>query len=241
MKTVLITGASRGIGEQIARAFSTNRYNVVINYNKSEEKAKALAKELNAQFFQSEVSKFNEAKALVDFTIEKFGKIDVLVNNAGISLPQTVLQDVSSEQFDKIVAVNLKSAFNCSKLVIDNMVSNGSGVIVNISSIWGQTGASCEVVYSMTKAGIIGFTKALAQELAPSNVRVNAVAPGFIQTDMTAHLSKEEVNDFLQSVPLNRVGTAKEVADAVLFLASDKATYITGQILGVNGGFCWFY
>ena len=129
MKTVLITGASRGIGEQIARAFSTNRYNVVINYNKSEEKAKALAKELNAQFFQADVSKFNEAKALVDFTIEKFGKIDVLVNNAGISLPQTVLQDVSSEQFDKIVAVNLKSAFNCSKLVIDNMVSNGSGGI----------------------------------------------------------------------------------------------------------------
>ena len=236
MKTVLITGASRGIGEQIARAFSSSGYNVVINYNKSEERAKKLGEELNAPIFKADVSKFDQAKALVDFAIEKFGKIDVLVNNAGIALPQKVLQDVSEDEFDNIVAVNLKSTFNCCKLVIDGMVFNGGGSIINISSIWGQVGASCEAVYSMTKAGIIGFTKSLAQELAPSKIRVNAVAPGFIQTDMNAHLSNEDIDDFLQSVPLNRVGLPEEVANAVMFLASDDASYITGHVLNVNGG-----
>ena len=236
MKTVLITGASRGIGEQIARAFSTNGYNVIINYNKSEERAKKLGEELNAPIFKADVSKFDQAKALVDFAIEKFGKIDVLVNNAGIALPQKVLQEVTEEEFDNIVAVNLKSTFNCSKLVIDLMISNGGGSIINISSIWGQVGASCEAVYSMTKAGVIGFTKSMAQELALSNIRVNAVAPGFIKTDMNAHLSNEDIYDFLQCVPLNRIGSAEEVAQAVLFLASDQASYITGHVLNVNGG-----
>ena len=236
MKTVLITGASRGIGEQIARAFSTNGYNVIINYNKSEERAKKLGEELNAPIFKADVSKFDQAKALVDFAIEKFGKIDVLVNNAGVALPQKVLQEVTEEEFDNIVAVNLKSTFNCSKLVIDLMISNGGGSIINISSIWGQVGASCEAVYSMTKAGVIGFTKSMAQELALSNIRVNAVAPGFIKTDMNAHLSNEDIYDFLQCVPLNRIGSAEEVAQAVLFLASDQASYITGHVLNVNGG-----
>lgn len=236
MKTVLITGASRGIGEQIARAFSTNGYNVIINYNKSEERAKKLGEELNAPIFKADVSKFDQAKALVDFAIEKFGKIDVLVNNAGIALPQKVLQEVTEEEFDNIVAINLKSTFNCSKLVIDLMISNGGGSIINISSIWGQVGASCEAVYSMTKAGVIGFTKSMAQELALSNIRVNAVAPGFIKTDMNAHLSNEDIDDFLQCVPLNRIGSAEEVAQAVLFLASDQASYITGHVLNVNGG-----
>ncbi|MBE5764340.1 MAG: glucose 1-dehydrogenase [Clostridiales bacterium] len=236
MKTVLITGASRGIGEQIARAFSTNGYNVIINYNKSEERAKKLGEELNAPIFKADVSKFDQAKALVDFAVEKFGKIDVLVNNAGIALPQKVLQEVTEEEFDNIVAVNLKSTFNCSKLVIDLMISNGGGSIINISSIWGQVGASCEAVYSMTKAGVIGFTKSMAQELALSNIRVNAVAPGFIKTDMNAHLSNEDIDDFLQCVPLNRIGSTEEVAQAVLFLASDQASYITGHVLNVNGG-----
>lgn len=236
MKTLLITGASRGIGEAIARAFSSNGYNVVINYNKSEERAKLLAKELNAPIFQADVSKPDQANALVNFTVEKFGKIDVLVNNAGIALPQSVLQSVTEEDFDKLVSINLKSIFNCSKAVIDGMISNGGGSIINISSVWGQIGGSCEVLYSMTKAGVIGFTKALAQELAPSNIRVNAVAPGFINTDMNAHLDEEAVNEFLTGVPLGRVGNTNDVAQAVLFLASENASYITGHVLNVNGG-----
>ena len=236
MRTILITGASRGIGEQIARAFSANGDNVIINYNNSEERAKALGAQLNAPIFKADVSDSAQAKALVDFAIKTYGKIDVLVNNAGIALPQTVIQDVTEEQFDRIVAVNLKSIFNCSKAVVDHMVFNKSGCIINISSIFGQVGASCEVVYSMTKAGVNGFTKALAKELAPSNIRVNAIAPGFIRTDMTAHLSEEDVNEFLTEVPLGIVGTTEDIAQAVLFLASEKASYITGQILNVNGG-----
>ena len=236
MKTLLITGASKGIGEQIARAFFANGYNVVINYNKSEERALKLAQELNTFAFKADVSDYNQAKALVDFTCSKYGRIDVLVNNAGIALPQAVIQDTTENDFNNIVGVNLKGTYNCSKLVIDKMLSQGSGNIINISSIWGQVGASCEVLYSMTKAGLIGFTKALAKELAPSNIRVNAVAPGFISTDMNAHLSQDDVNEFLQSVPLGRVGSATEVAKAVLFLASDDASYITGHVLSVNGG-----
>ena len=236
MKTVLITGASRGIGEAIARAFSSNGYNVVINYNKSEELAKKLGNELQAPIFKADVSDINQAKALVDFTVQKFGKIDVLVNNAGIALPQMVLQSATEADFDKIVSVNLKSVFNCSKAVIDYMVSNGGGSIINISSIWGQIGGSCEVLYSMTKAGVIGFTKALAQELAPSNVRVNAVAPGFIATDMNAHLTEDEVSAFVQDVPLGKTGKAQDVANAVLFLADEKSSYVTGHVLNVNGG-----
>ncbi len=236
MKTLLITGASKGIGEQIARAFFANGYNVIINYNKSEGKALKLASELNCSAFKADVSDYEQARALVDFACSKFGKIDVLVNNAGIALPTSVLQDTTEKDFDNIVGVNLKGMYNCSKLVIDKMVSQGKGSIINISSIWGQIGASCEVLYSMTKAGVIGFTKALAKELGPSNVRVNAVAPGFIATDMTAHFSKDDVDDFLLSVPLGRVGSSEEVAKAVLYLASDDASYITGHVLSVNGG-----
>ena len=236
MKTLLITGASKGIGEQIARAFFANGYKVIINYNKSEERALNLANELNGFAFKADVSDYEQAKQLVDFAYSKYGRIDVLVNNAGIALPQSVLQDTTENDFNNIVGVNLKGTYNCSKLVIDKMLSQGKGSIVNISSIWGQVGASCEVLYSMTKAGIIGFTKALAKELAPSNIRVNAVAPGFIQTDMNAHLSQEEVDEFLLSVPLGRVGKPEEVAKAVLFLASDDASYITGHVLSVNGG-----
>ncbi len=238
MKTVLITGATRGIGEAIARAFLSSGYNVIINYNTSVQRAVQLEKELGCTSIQADVSNFKQVEDMFALIYKKFGKIDVLVNNAGIAPVQNVLQDVSEDQFDKTVGVNLKGVFNCCKFAIDNMVSNGGGSIINISSIWGQIGASCEVVYSMTKAGIIGFTKALAKELGPSNVRVNAVAPGFIKTDMTAHISDQAVEEFLQEVPLSRVGTVNEIAQTVLFLASDNASYITGQIIGVNGGMC---
>ena len=238
MKTVLITGATRGIGEAIARAFLSSGYNVIINYNNSTNKAKQLEAELGCTAIQADVSNFKQVEDMFALIYKKFGKIDVLVNNAGIAPVQNVLQDISEDQFDKTVGVNLKGVFNCCKLAIDNMVSNGGGSIINLSSIWGQIGASCEVVYSMTKAGIIGFTKALAKELGPSNVRVNAVAPGFIKTDMTAHISEQAVEEFLQEVPLARVGTVNEIAQTVLFLASDNASYVTGQIIGVNGGMC---
>ena len=238
MKTVLITGASRGIGESIARAFSSSGYNVIINYNKSEQKAKALAKELNCTCIQADVGNFEQTKKMFDQINREFGNIDVLVNNAGIAPIQNVLQEISEEQFDNAVSVNLKGMFNCSKLAIDGMLEKGGGSIINISSIWGVIGGSCEVVYSMTKSGVIGFTKALAKELGPSNIRVNAVAPGFIKTDMTAHISEDAVNNFLLDVPMERVGNANEVASAVLFLASENASYITGQIIGINGGMC---
>lgn len=236
MKTVLITGATRGIGEAIARAFLSSGYTVIVNYNESIKKASELKAELCCDTFKADVSNLNEVQDMISYVCNKYGKIDVLVNNAGIALKQSVLQDVGEHDFDRTVAVNLKGVFNCSKLVLDNMISNGSGVIINLSSIWGEVGASCEVVYSMTKAGIIGFTKALAKEVAPSNIRVNAVAPGFIKTDMNAHISDLDVADFLQDVPIGRIGGVEEVANAVLFLASEKASYITGQVLNVNGG-----
>lgn len=252
MKTVLITGASKGIGEAIARAFYSNGYNVIINYFSSEDKAKKLLEDISllreeylkekkpsgvAEIFKADVSSEKDVDEMFDYVLKKYGKIDVLVNNAGIALKQKVLQDVGGDEFDRLTAVNLKGVFNCSKRVLDSMISAGEGRIINVSSIWGVTGGSCETVYSMTKAGIIGFTKALAKEVAISNVAVNAVAPGFIDTDMNAGLSAEEKKSFCESVPCGRMGTKEEVAKAVLLFAN-APLYVTGQILGVDGGFC---
>lgn len=238
MKNVLVTGSSRGIGEAIARAFYKNGYNVLINYNLSEQKAQALATELNTVAYKADVSKYDQVKNMFDSIEKKFGSVDILVNNAGIAPLQSVFQEVSEQTFDKTVNVNLKGMFNCCKCAVGGMINKGGGKIINISSCWGQIGGSCEVVYSMTKAGVIGFTKALADELAPSNICVNAVAPGFINTDMNAHLSQAEKDDFASGIPLGRIGTPQEVACAVLFLADEKSSYITGQIIGVNGGLC---
>lgn len=252
MKTVLITGASKGIGEAIARAFSANGYNVIINCFSSEEKAKTLLCDLlrlseervregkpafKAEIFKADVSDEKQVDEMFSYVFKKFGKIDVLVNNAGVALKQKVLQDISGDEFDKLVSVNLKGMFNCSKRVLDGMISAGEGRIINVSSIWGITGGSCETVYSMTKAGVIGFTKALAKEVALSSVAVNAVAPGLIDTDMNAGLSSEEKAAFCESVPAGRMGTKEDVASAVLLLAN-APIYVTGQILGVDGGFC---
>ncbi len=238
MKTAVITGASKGIGESIARAFLANGFNVIANYRTSEGRALKLKKESGdkCEIFRADVSDYRQVCDMFDYAEKKFGKVTALVNNAGICLPQSVLQDVSSADFDRICNVNLKGVFNCCKRAVDGMVSAGGGSIVNVSSIWGQVGGSCEVVYSMTKAGVIGFTKALAKELAPSKIMVNAVAPGFIDTDMNASLTAEARAAFLEEVPLGRAGTPEEVAAAVLFLAN--ARYCTGQILGVNGGYC---
>lgn len=236
MKNILVTGSSKGIGESIARAFLETGQNVIINYNSSEQKALELAKELNVTAIKADVSDTSQVDEMFSFIEKKFGAIDVLVNNAGIAPGQSVLQDVTEDVFDRTVAVNLKGVFNCTKRAIPLMVEQKYGNIINISSVWGQIGGSCEAVYSMTKAGIIGFTRAMAKELAPSGICVNAVAPGFIDTDMNAHLSLEDVMSFKNEIPLGRIGTPEDVADVVVFLASSKACYITGQVIGINGG-----
>lgn len=260
MKTVLITGASRGIGEAVARAFSANGYNVIINYLSSEQKALRLKDELNmraasgvcakstvvtegieatsvAEVYRADVGKLCEVEKMFDFAEKKFGGIDVLVNNAGVALKQKVLQDVTEDELDLLISTNLKGTFNCSKCAVPFMLERGEGRIINLSSIWGLTGGSCEVAYSTVKAGVIGFTKALAKELAPANIAVNAVAPGLIDTDMNAGLSESDKLAFCESVPAGRVGTAEEVARVISLLA-DFPLYVTGQIIGIDGGFC---
>ena len=235
---VLITGSSKGIGESIARAFYSNGDNVIINYFSSETRAKSIAAELgNSLCVKADVSDNAQVDAMFSLIEEQVGAVDVLVNNAGVAPLQKVVQDVDENEFDRTLKVNLKGAFNCTKRAVGGMIAKGFGRIINVSSIWGVAGGSCEAVYSMTKAGIIGFTKALAKELAPSGITVNAVAPGFIDTSMNAHLSEADVKAFEQEIPLGRIGKPEEVASAVLFLASRSASYITGQVLGIDGGY----
>lgn len=240
-KTILITGSSKGIGAATAILFAQKGYNVVINYNDSYETATLLARSLCSHGYSVIALKGNVANRLdvelmVKETLYKFGSLDILVNNAGVA-HQALLTDTDEIDFDRIMDINLKGVFNCCKAVVPSMVSRKSGKIINISSMWGQVGASCEVAYSAAKAGVIGLTKALAKELAPSGITVNAIAPGLIETGMNANLTIEELSDFVESIPLGRMGSADEIAAAIEFLASDKADYITGQVLGVNGGY----
>lgn len=241
MKTVLITGAAKGIGKAIATKFANLGYKVVINYNRSEELSKKLQEELlkiNKEIYicQADITKIDDVNRLVNFTLENCGSIDVLVNNAGISKANLFIED-SIEDMNSIIAVNLMGTLNVTQTVLKKyMVSKKDGTIINLSSIWGITGASCEVMYSTTKSAIIGFTKALAKEMGPSNIRVNTVAPGFILTDMTSNLTEEEINDFREKIPLERVGNVEDIAGVVTFLASDDASYITGQVISPNGG-----
>ncbi|MBR4973735.1 MAG: 3-oxoacyl-ACP reductase FabG, partial [Clostridia bacterium] len=237
-KTILITGASKGIGAATAILFAQKGYNVVINYNESYESASLLCRSLASHGYSVMAHKANvanrlEVELMVKETLYKFGSLDILVNNAGVA-HQALLTDTDEIDFDRIIDVNLKGVYNCCKCVIPSMVSKQSGKIINISSMWGQVGASCEAAYSASKAGVIGLTKALAKELAPSGITVNAIAPGLIETGMNSHLSIEELSDFVSEIPLGRMGNADEIAAAIDFLASDKADYITGQILGIN-------
>lgn len=242
MKTVLITGASKGIGSACAIAFAQNGYGVVINYNTNKEKAEQLAQIIMKSYsvpalsVKCDVTNPSQVEEMFSVAEENFGGVDVLVNNAGVST-QKLFTDISFEEWQNTMAVDINGVFNCSKRALKYMLSKHSGSIVNISSMWGQTGASCEVHYSTAKAGVIGLTKALAKEVAPSNVRVNCIAPGVIMTDMMSHFSQQDIDELKEETPLQKLGTPKNVADAVVFLSSSKADFITGQVLGVNGGF----
>lgn len=240
--TVLITGASRGIGAECARTFAQNGYNVAINYFRSEKNALDLKAEINdgggvAEIFKADVSDEKQVEEMISAVVKRFGKVNVLVANAGVS-KSGVFSDMTQSDFDKIFDTNVRGVFNVVKGVLPHMYERESGSIVTISSIWGQTGGSCEVLYSMSKAAIIGMTKALAKEVAPMHIRVNSVSPGAIDTDMLSGLTDEEKEDFIMQTPLNRLGEPKDVADAVLFLADDdKSSFITGHVLSVNGGY----
>lgn len=233
-KVVVVTGGSRGIGAEIVKFLAKLGYKVVLNYNKSESYAQDVKKELNnVEIFKADVSKKEEANALIDFAIKKYGKIDVLINNAGIA--QTKLfTEITDEDWKDIIDTNLNSAFYCSREAVKNMIHNKSGLIINISSIWGITGASCEVAYSTSKAAINGFTKALAKELGPSNIRVNAIAPGIINTEMNSYLSKDELKNIKEEIPLEKIGDPVDIAKCVKWLIEDN--YTTGQIISINGG-----
>ena len=240
-KTAVITGGARGIGRAICEAFATNDYNVIINYNKSKKEAEELKTSLSekgysAEIFPADVSKSADADALISFAVENFGSIDVLINNAGIA-HFGLLTDMTDEEYRRIMSVDLDGTVYASRAASREMIKNHSGAIVNISSMWGITGASCEVAYSAAKAAVIGFTKALSKELGPSGIRVNCVAPGVINTEMNRILTEEDLAALADETPLCRIGEPFEVAEAVLFLASDKASFITGQTLSVDGGF----
>lgn len=240
-KTVIITGASKGIGAATAILFAQQHYNVVINYNDSYESATLLARSLSSRGLSATAMKANvanrlEVELMVKETVYKYGGIDVLVNNAGIAC-QGLITDIDEYDTDRIFDINLKGVYNCCRAVTPVMVEKKAGKIINISSMWGQVGASCEVAYSAAKAGVIGLTKALAKELAPSGITVNAVAPGLIETSMNSNISVEDLNNFVEDIPLGRMGGADEIANAVYFLAGEHSDYITGQVLGVNGGY----
>lgn len=236
MKTALITGASRGIGKATAKVFSEAGYRVIINYKNSEAEAKALCEKLShSHIYKADISDSTQVKAMFDHTREKFGGVDVLVNNAGIS-HIGVFQLMEDSEIEHLLATNLTGAILCSKYAVKDMIPKRSGNIINISSMWGEVGASCEVVYSASKAGMIGLTKALAKEVGQSGIRVNCISPGVIETDMNKELDKETISELINDIPLKRLGTPEEIAKIALFLASDDSSYLNGITLSANGG-----
>jgi len=239
-KTAIITGASRGIGRGVALIFAQQGANVAFTYSSSAEAALQLENELTAlgvkaKGYQSDAANFNQAQQLVDEVVETFGTVDILINNAGIT-KDNLLMRISEEDFDKVIEVNLKSVFNMTKAVQKIMLKNRKGSIVNMSSVVGVKGNAGQTNYAASKAGVIGFTKSVALELGSRNIRCNAIAPGFIETEMTAKLNEDVVKGWRDSIPLKRGGSTEDVANACVFLASDMSAYITGQVVNVCGG-----
>ena len=241
LKTVIITGASRGIGKSIAELLANNGYNILLNYNNSENIAfdlyrKLKSEGLSVRIFKADVSKREEVHLMMEYCIKEFCSIDILINNAGIS-QEKLFTDITDKDFDDMIDINLKSVFYCCQEALKYILPNKRGKIINISSIWGIVGASCEVHYSAAKAGIIGFTKALSKELGPSNIQVNCIAPGVIKTDMLSLHTEDELNTLQCNTPLMRLGNPNDIAGCALFLASSYSDFITGQIISPNGGF----
>ena len=239
-QVTLITGATRGIGKGIARKFAEQVSSVAFTYVSSEEKALTLCKELkemgvNAKGYKSNAGKFNEAQDLIDQILTDFGQLDVLINNAGIT-KDGLLMRMSEENWDDVIDINLKSVFNLTKASLRNFLKQKSGSIINMSSIVGVQGNAGQSNYSASKSGIIGFTKSIAQELGSRNIRCNAIAPGFIETEMTGALGEDVVNTWIQNIPLKRAGKPEDVANCCLFLASDMGSYVSGQVISVCGG-----
>ena len=236
-KVILITGASRGIGNNIAKNLAKENI-VIANYNNSEAEAKKLKKELeekniNIDIIKADVCNRNQVKEMIKQTIDKYGHIDVLINNAGIS-QYKLFTDITDSDWAEIMNTNLNSNFIVTQEVVKNIIHNKEGLIVNISSIWGITGAAMEVAYSTSKAGIIGLTKSLAKELGPSNIRVNAIAPGIINTSMNSKFSEEEINNIQEEIPLEKIGEPEEITKCIEWLIKDN--YTTGQVISINGG-----
>lgn len=235
MRTVLITGGSRGIGAAMVRLFSERGYRVAFTYNKSREAASLLSEQTGALAIRADSASESEIVNAVKKVEEKLGNIEILINNAAVS-SFSLITDVSTEDWRRMFSINVDAAFLYSKYTLPSMIRNRFGRIINVSSMWGIVGSSCEVCYSTTKAALIGFTKALAKEVGPSQITVNAIAPGLIDTDMNASLSEEDKAAVADETPLMRIGAPDEIAEAAFFLASDKAGFITGDVMNVSGG-----
>ena len=237
-EVAIVTGASKGIGREIAKELAQEGIQVIANYNKSEKEAKSLQEELakkniKLDIFKADVSKREEAKKLISYVLEKYGKIDILINNAGTS-EYKLFTDETDEDWNRVINTNLYSAFIMSQEASYNMIHNKKGCIINISSIWGIVGGALEVLYSISKAGIDGMTKALAKELGPSNIRVNTIAPGMINTKMNSKFTKQEIEEIKEEIPLEKIGEPSDIAKCVKWLIKD--TYTTGQVISINGG-----
>ena len=237
-KIIIVTGASRGIGREIAKTLAREGHTVIANYNKSEKEAQKLKKELKEENKEIDIYKANianeeEVQEMIKHIIKKYKKIDVLINNAGIDKIQLVTE-VTKKDWDEIINTNLYGTFYISQQAAKNMIQNKQGKIINISSIWGITGASMEVVYSISKAGVDGLTKALAKELGPSGIQVNSIAPGFIKTEMNSSFNEQEINEIKDEIPLQKLGECTDIARCVKWLIEDN--YVTGQVIAINGG-----
>lgn len=240
-KTVIVTGASRGIGKTTAILFALKGYQVLFNYNLSGIEAYKVCGRLRKKgkavaAFKADITKRRQVENMVEHCMKNFGGVDILINNAGIA-QQKMFMDISEREWDTMVDTNLKGVFNCTQSVLKHMLRQKEGKIINISSIWGMVGAACEVHYSAAKAGVIGMTKALAKELAPSNIQINCIAPGIVETDMLASLNNNELTELKSQMPLMKIGSPRDIAFCALYLASGGANFVTGQVISPNGGY----